>query len=53
MKKVYINKAIAPIEWNKFKRWYKVACASCSLSVEDAYKSLGYVRKSPSVKKEE
>jgi len=52
METVHINKALAPKKWTEFKRWYKLACSSCSLSAEDAYKKLGYVRKTTPAKEE-
>lgn len=48
-----INKTVAPKKWTDFKRWYKAACNLPDVTAEEAYKSLGYVRKPTPVKKEE
>lgn len=37
-----IDKNLAPKDFKKFKRWYKAACNFKDVSVEEAYKSLGY-----------
>ena len=47
MRRESINKAVAPKEWLKFKRWFKAACTSSQMTAEEAYKSLGYTLPKP------
>lgn len=41
MGKVTINKVVAPKEWGKFKKWFKLL-HNADTTAEDAYLSLGY-----------